>query len=88
MAPPIKKWTPNDEAQLQRMLKQKAEFEFEALKPVGEIASDLAAFLHIRKWGATDIAKFLTEHADKLRDALAPFDSGVRSPSSSDSTIR
>ena len=88
MAPPIKKWTPNDEAQLQRMLKQKAEFEFEALKPVGEIASDLAAFLHNRKWGPTDIAKFLTGRANEFRDALAPFDSSVRPPAPSDSTIR
>ena len=88
MAPPIKKWTPNDEAQLQRMLKQKADFEFEALTPVRAIASDLAAFLHNRKWGATDITKFLTGYADDLRDALAPFDSGVRPPAPSDSTIR
>lgn len=88
MAPPIKKWTPNDEAQLQRMLKQKAEFEFEALKPVSAIASDLAAFLHNRKWSATDITKFLTGRADELRDALAPFDSGERSPAPSNSTIR
>lgn len=86
MAPPIKKWTPNDEEQLQRMLKQKAEFEFEALKPVGEIASDLAAFLHNRKWGATDITKFLTGHADELRDALAPFDSGIRAAPSNSTT--
>lgn len=87
MAPPIKKWTPNDEAQLQRLLQAKTEFEKTAKKPLLELMHDLMDRLN-GAWQYADLVEVMIDRADDLRDALAPFDSGVRPTSPSDSTTR
>lgn len=70
------KWTAKDEAALAAMLERKAT----ALK---EIKDPLVAFIadnmpRIGRLEADDVADWLIENVDHIRDLLEPFDSGVR----------
>lgn len=88
MTPPIKKWTPDDEAQLQRLLQAKAEFEAAAKAPLSNVVWSIGNFLLARgNWTHGDMVRAMIDKADELRDALAPFDSGIRAEHH-DSTTR
>lgn len=88
MTPPIKKWTPNDEVQLQRMIKAKEEFEAAVKAPLSNVVWSVRDFLLARgDWTHGDMMRAMINNADELRDALAPFDSGIR-VEPSDSTTR
>jgi len=66
------RWTNQDEAELQRLLKRKNETIAKNMKPL------LALAAHLDTTSPEDLADDLAAHADELRDALEPFDSGIR----------
>lgn len=66
------RWTIQDEAELQRLTKRKAETIAKHMKPLDEIAKKLNTS------SDESLAESLVWNADALRDALEPFDSGVR----------
>ncbi|NWF45429.1 hypothetical protein F3K02_09240 [Hydrogenophaga sp. D2P1] len=67
------RWTFQDEHKLQVLLKRKTETTERNMKPLVLIARLLDT-------DSTDekLAESLAQYADALRDALEPFDSGVR----------
>lgn len=66
------RWTHQDEAELQRLTKRKAETIAKNMKPLDALAKKLNTS------SDESLAESLAEHADELRDALEPFDSGIR----------
>ena len=71
-------WTKLDEAMLNELQERKAAFELARIRPVIEMVCKVHP--KITDYGAViqEIADRMIEHADMIRDALAPFDSGVR----------
>lgn len=90
------RWTASDEAQLQELTERKARIMTEARLPLLSVIHSIRADWQrlsdsvqqntledpdaLQDW----VAEQLIANADALRDALAPFDSGVR-PGRSDS---
>lgn len=79
------KWTPQDEAALTKLLDRKKAFEAEARAPLNKLVADMnLSFSGPRSSSAptppypSQVVDLLVARADELRDALAPFDSGVR----------
>lgn len=69
------RWTPADEAKLVELAERKARIMSENERPVIELVDK-----HLYSFGgdAEALAEALIVHADELRDALEPFDSGRR----------
>ena len=84
------KWSSRDQAELDTLQKRKAAFESEARAPLMTIAEKLRLTTVPALYPAPsmnppaaqvpwlEITKLLAANADALRDALEPFDSGVR----------
>jgi hypothetical protein len=78
------KWSQRDEAELACLLDRKKAFEAEARAPLNKIVVDMGLSLApSQSLGPqppypSRIVDLLVARADELRDALAPFDSGVR----------
>lgn len=84
-------WSARDQAELDALVKRKAAFDAEARKPL----YDVVAAMHLSTNDAPGwappapnpqvpyqvVVERLIAFAGTLRDALAPFDSGVRSGS-------
>lgn len=70
-------WTPGDEKLLQSLLEQKAEFYRAKTEPVRDLFVN-APWLPQGSRTTDEIIEWAIVHADTLRDALLPFDSGVR----------
>lgn len=81
------KWSRQDEAALTELLDRKKAFEAEARAPLNKIVVDMglslapAQSLGPQPPYPSRIVDLLVARADELRDALAPFGSGVRSGS-------
>ena len=75
------KWSQRDEAALTELLDRKKAFEAEARAPLNKIVADMAQSLGPQSLYPWQIVDLMIARADALRDALAPFDSGVRSGS-------
>lgn len=79
-------WTPRDQAELDALQKRKDAFETEARKPLDAVVKQLdlrVGMVNPLNPGAgrphpDSVSDLLMQHADALRDALEPFDSGVR----------
>lgn len=82
------KWTPTDEAALRELTQRRIDF-YAAATPVVEDVVGFAfgaANAHLKERGDAQmlemhiepLAQALIARADAVRDALAPFDSGVR----------
>lgn len=65
------KWTRELERELQRMRATLSDYEASRSQAIGAVA--VAAGVSV------DMAAIMIDKADAIRDALAPFDSGVRS---------
>ena len=72
------KWSRQDEAALTELLDRKKAFEAEARAPLNKIVVDMAQSLGPQPPYPSRIVDLLVARADELRDALAPFGSGVR----------
>lgn len=69
------RWAPRDQVELDALIKRKAAFENQSMVPLLEVASYInVGGMHTDH----EIAMLLRNHADELRDALKPFDSGIR----------
>lgn len=69
-------WTRDDDQRLAEMIERKQRVQKARMSPLIElVGGDMP---HIRQHQADDIAEWLVQNADTLRDLLAPFDSGVR----------
>lgn len=82
-------WTREDEKLLRAMTERKAEFTKRARDPLHDFLTDNfgwpASFTQTQRVGCTmNLVDWLIEHADTIRDLLAPFDSGERPPRASD----
>jgi len=66
-------WTQRDEAMLKELQTKKASWEEKNHRPVRVIAQDMQPLSTFNL-----VFEYLITHADRIRDALAPFDSGVR----------
>lgn len=66
-------WTRRDQEELDRLLKRKEEFE---TRHRGHLTRVIITMTEAQPLPAV-VQQFI-DHADALRDALAPFDSGVR----------
>lgn len=81
------KWSNRDEAELKALLSRKKAFEAEARAPLNKIVVDMglslapAQSLGPQPPYPSRIVDLMILRAEALRDALAPFDSGVRSGS-------
>ena len=78
-------WTLRDQAELDALTKRKAAFESEARAPLNKLVASMGLSLGLEapSLGPTPpypsrIVDALIARADDLRDALKPFDSGVR----------
>lgn len=72
MNKPKIQWTRQQEQQFQALAAARAEALKEMEKPVVAIVDKM------RRHHYDHMVSFLKEHADEIRDALEPFDSGVR----------
>lgn len=68
-------WTHTNQRELERLQLAKHEFVTWARAPVAALAKSMLGEVEV---SVTDLTDFMINHADSLRDALAPFDSGVR----------
>ena len=66
-------WTKRDAAMLKELQAKKAAWEEKNHRPVRFIAQDIQPLSTVNL-----VFEYLIKHADRIRDALAPFDSGVR----------
>lgn len=78
-------WTQADEATFNEMQARRAIVVMERRKPLCLLARKLEMHLddvnngsREEVWDFNTITDWLIAHADAIRDALAPFDSGVR----------
>lgn len=69
-------WTPRDEQLLAELIERKERVRIARINPLVEFVGDNMP--HIRHTSADGIVEWMIENADKLRDLLGPFDSGVR----------
>lgn len=68
------RWTTEDEAVLQGMLKRRSELNAKNMKPLIELVRrENPAVL-----ANEDLIGWMVAYADEIRDALEPFDSGIR----------
>lgn len=67
-------WTQREEAALKELVERRARIMAERRKPLDAIATHIEADT-VR---GDSIVDSLIKHADALREALRPFDSGVR----------
>lgn len=70
-----KVWTIHDEREYQVMTQRRNEVMDAQKKPVWDVAVEIHG---LRGRMCADIQTYLMKNADRLRDVLAPFDSGVR----------
>ncbi len=80
-------WSPVDERQFQEMTARRKLFHSTKRAAVVQAWNDAYPMHEQQRLGAvieTNIINALIEHADAFRDALAPFDSGVRPANASD----
>jgi len=77
-------WSKRDESDLQALLRRKQAFELTARMPVHDVVARIRTALGA-VYGPDQMVDEFINHADAIRDALAPFDSGVR-VAQSDST--
>lgn len=78
-------WSKRDEAVLQEMIRRKQAFELTARMPVHDVITRIRAALGAVFYGPDQMVDEFINNADAIRDALEPFDSGVR-VAQSDST--
>ena len=73
-------WSKRDEYDLQDLLKRKAAFDAVNREPVLKVVKKLRALVGAKADPQKDecVATGLINMADAIRDALAPFDSGIR----------
>lgn len=69
-------WTPADDDRLAEMQARKQRVQKARMDPLAALVGE--DMPHIRQHMANDIAEWMAQHADTLRDLLQPFDSGVR----------
>ena len=74
----VGRWTAQDEAQLQQTLARKAEILSKTREPLVNTIELMIVKHDIRHRELPDIADVFIDYADQIRDALQPFDSGVR----------
>lgn len=76
----MNQWTPADEAELRALQERKAAHERTAKAVLEPMVADLlrATGMTAAPFAVVDALSHLTANADAWRDALAPFDSGVR----------
>ena len=68
------KWTREDEAQLLALQKLKEEFERQHRTRLEQVVGRF----HFQKMDTEKLVEALIQHAEEIRDALNPYDSGVR----------
>lgn len=69
------KWTLRDQADLEELQRRKDEFFEKNRRPVIDVAAKIICGRHTDEF---TVADKMIEHAEAIRDALAPFDSGTR----------
>lgn len=69
---PAPSWSKRDEENLNLLLMRKKEFNSHYMPPVQKIAEAISELPVARRFD------WLIDQADNIRDALEPFDSGVR----------
>lgn len=68
-------WTLRDQQELEALQARRIKFYKEKTAPVLDVARNIVS----AGWDSPEeLAQTLIQYADSLRDALAPFDSGVR----------
>lgn len=74
------RWTSKDEATLVELTERKQRIMAENLKPLEDVAIMvlMEAARQMTNQDTEAVVSAMAAHADALRDALAPFDSGVR----------
>ena len=70
----VDKWTNKDEAELQRLINRKEEIKKRNFAPL----VDLVVRANVQSYSNREIAEWMISQACSIRDALDPFDSGVR----------
>ncbi len=70
-------WSRRDEQVLAELLERKRRFELTARMPVHDVVNRIRAALG-GAYGPDQMVDEFINNADSIRDALAPFDSGVR----------
>lgn len=76
-APNPETWTPMDEHVFIEMAQRRERVKQAQMAPVLDIASEIISLAR-DALNVETMARHLAENADSIRDALAPFDSGVR----------
>ena len=73
-------WSKRDEYDLQDLLKRKAAFDAAAHAPVLDVAINIRTLVNsmVEPDANESLVSALINYADSIRDALAPFDSGIR----------
>jgi hypothetical protein len=74
----VKPWTPQDEATLKSMRRELESLEARRNHAGKVLHAALVTALDGPGWEIDRLAEQLAHHADAIRDALAPFDSGKR----------
>lgn len=72
-------WYGKDQLLLDELLERKSAFEAQSIGPLVAVLERMACFERLAQ--IDDLVKIFRRHADDLRDALKPFDSGMRGPS-------
>lgn len=65
----MERWTAKDQVELERMLDRKRTLEAANMAPLIAL---------VKRLNINELARDLADNAESLRDALEPFDSGVR----------
>lgn len=68
-------WTRQDEQEFQLLQARREKIMANNKRPVWELAAKLEL---VTPHTCSYLQEFLIQHADSIRDALAPFDSGAR----------
>lgn len=73
-------WTREDEQRFQEMSKQRDEILTKNRKPIADIVNDLFAFASKQtdKFQQETVVEFFEQNAERIRDALDPYDSHER----------
>lgn len=73
-------WTRDDENDLRALLKRKQAFDAAAHAPVLDVAINIRTLVNsmVEPDANESLVSALINYADSIRDALAPFDSGIR----------
>ena len=72
------RWTQRDESMLAELIERKRRITDENMAPVKELCNNFSNGIPGNRVGPSELADWLVGHADSIRDALEPFDSGVR----------